>query len=778
MTSPAPPTLYIADPLDETLTTRLVDLNGTWLGVIDGTFDIGELAQDVSWVGDVQARVHHPPPTMSMRLFLKKHAAVRNELATVYALNAALDSPGVMVMGWGGFAEVEYADFYRSPLTRLFRAEERNLWHILGLLKDPDGLPVSIIRAPARRLAIRNASDNLVVLSPLIEGASAGGVPDAWDWGDGSTIAGHAFSWRYRAYQFRMTVAGTTDGLEQVVPIGVQDGSIAYTFSFEVAGSWTGTLPSIRAEIDWLNAGDSQIGSTVVGALSTLLFAPAFGFAGPWVSGVAPATAVKARVRMVVSRPASNPEPTYYLRAPQLRLGAGTVPYRVEVQAVSNVDKRAWVYSPGNTDSPVQWRVTPDSGAAVERISMARRSGQTDVAEYARIAQGLFVDAVLGTGAAIVTDAAATSGDAVEVTHTAGLTSSIRVNVPQTSASALEGRHTLWVAMRLELAGTPSYQVRWGTGDVAALPYPAELIPADVSDPTEAPYVSVPLADVVIPHGATGLYFEILSTEPGLKSTFLDQWWLTPASSPMIARIPGIALPGQTFSREWLGADLVVPDSSIGTFGSGTLLDSGDLLLVPDAPDQAAGTTPVTGFDFEDVRHQLVADLNTFNDNGLVRKLGEYRLHDLTTDTQVALASIYSVKGQRWRERKMVLKFTPTVGHLYTAYVISNVSDTPSSNLHVRRLLDTFTPAIDGTDKVAAMDGDSRLAYVLEGGENAGPLDLDPPFMDAVPNLAMVRIELGDAAPSGWDAVFPFPVQAHVASRGAMLGASVIPRQK
>lgn len=781
MTGVAPPILYIADPLDETMLTRLVDLNGATFGVVDGTFDLGELAQDEDWIGDVQARVHHPPPRMSMRLFLKKQASVRNLLGQVDLLNQALDSPGVLVMSWGGFAETEFADFYRSPLTRAFRDEERNLWHILGLLQDPDGLPVQITRAPARRLSIRQAEDNLALKTAMVE-ADDDGVPLGWTWADHSTISGDAFSWRYRAYTFVIDSPGTV-ALEQEIPVGPLDGAQPFTWQFAVAGTWSGVLPPIRAEIEWLDGSGDQIGGTVVGSNASLLFAPQVAFSGPYVSATAPSTTMTVRVRMAFTRPVGGTV-TLWVRDPQLvqqLSSAGfLVPFRVGVQAVDNASKTAWLFSPGNTPSPVQVRAHPDDGSFVERVSLARRSGnKTDVAEYSAISVGRFADAVLESGAALVPDGDASGGEAVEVTHTPGTVGVLRVNIPQ-SSNALLGRHVLWVAMKPELAAAFTYQLRWGTGNVEALPYFGQIIPADTSDPDATQYVAVPLGEIVVPRGASGLYFEILASgTPASPATRFDLWWLTPAELVSVARIPGVALPGQSQSREWIGSDFITPPASVGTFGSGTLLESGDYLLQPDSPDQAAAVPPVTGYDFEDVRHLLVAHLNTFNDDGSGgRVLGEFRLHDLSTDTQVAKVQVKTVKGQRWRLSDWVLKFTPAAGHLYMPYVVETAAGTPGNNIHLIKVTDTFSPPIDGSDSIAAMDGDSRLAYILQGTENAGQLDLDPPFLEAAPGLQLIRVDVGDATPSGWDHVFPFPVQAHVASRGAMLGLSVIPRKK
>lgn len=162
--------LFIADPTDPNYpwepSTVLIDLNeGDWhmaagFGIVDDeeSFDLGALQIDpvlisqAPHLGATASTEDFPPVQMTIPLFLYV-SDYEDARSRVLALGSALMSSGVLVWQPDGQDEPLYIDYLPSSVPALFRGQERGMWKLTQLLRDPDGYPLQLLREPGMRLA-------------------------------------------------------------------------------------------------------------------------------------------------------------------------------------------------------------------------------------------------------------------------------------------------------------------------------------------------------------------------------------------------------------------------------------------------------------------------------------------------------------------------------------------------------------------------------------------------------------------------------------------------
>jgi hypothetical protein len=312
-------------------------------------------------------------------------------------------------------------------------------------------------------------------------------------------------------------------------------------------------------------------------------------------------------------------------------------------------------------------------------------------------------------------------------------------------------------------------KVRFGNGNVDALPYSTDETIIDLTDQVDSEYQIVEIGTVACPPDADGIYLECWANSVlGDGSLFWDQWWLVPLAEgkKLLATLPGESEQNAPFFFK--GKDL---ESAPSAADSAAVI--GDVVgddMVLNARHESAAWTPIGGVVLQSgVQHTLTAECTVFNPLEKMNwKLGEFRLFNMTSNLQEKMMVVRSVDNDRWSNSTYRIKFTPNPGDLYMAYVIMTASAT-NGNIHVHSLQDDYTPPLEGGVQEMDMDGDVEQAYVSAAGVRSSYLIMNGPFFDANPGMNLVPIILGDLEGQG----SPFP--KHVADRTATVTFNVFP---
>lgn len=443
----ADPTLYIADLSDPDMLIKLVNMNGLWdntsvFGLIDGSLNFGVPSDLTQEFVDMQFALF----TEGASYWEIQHAVSR--------LNTALEAGGVIVWEAAPPAvqniETVYIDFDPSPPVTLFRGQDRVLWKVLGLNQDTDGILVTVRRRRKMRTAALASNLNLLVNSTWMEDRNLDGRPDVCAWSNSATISLEKINATYKSYEFNFN---TTDSNEHFFSEEVAiTGGQPYTYSLEQAFEGDPSrLPLIGVRMTFMPGGETY-------RTQNAAIVPAeVGFTRVSVTATAPAGATSVLAGLYVQVQSGRLGGLLNSRFPQLENTASASPYRVGVQIATNDitaynGKHVWAYTPGNTDSRMQLRLTGATGSDITDLWLTRRSTYHNSVELAnhwlggRVTDaGTFVNDT--TNDVDDTDATGAKATITEFSN-AMMRKRWRVEVLPDDPTTVEGTASLFIAVR------------------------------------------------------------------------------------------------------------------------------------------------------------------------------------------------------------------------------------------------------------------------------------------------------------------------------------------
>lgn len=804
---------YSADLTDPTFVTRDVDFNGYEVGLgpfetDPDTLDLGSPEMDGVWLNeagkDEDVLSAHRRGRVVASFDLRVPQSANNSLANLTAklrgLNAALDRSGVWVLQQPGASAPLYIDYYPSSLIQQLMPGSRSMFHLWTQLSQPNGMRVEIIRRPKMRGAALSADVNLAHNGTMAEPTNPwDGTPWGWTWDSLAGITGLDYDWTYGAHTALFTTASPRFLWQLVDPDVIEEGS-TYTFAIDVARSGS-LLPSLRARIDWYDAGAVFI-STSLGPASTQVFSPSlYGNSTPWnrpaVAGaIAPAGAVSARYGLQVT-PLNTSSVLLWTRDAQLQTGLAATDFRAGFETITQSPelpfyKRIWLKNAANADALGQLRALPSVDHEVTRMVYARRSGERDSAMAMRNMPGWL--AAESTALQHGTTAVADGGRTVAKTALSDdvMRSILRHEMLFDEESAGRGVWRIRAALRGDLNDAYDLVGHYGIGDVADLPWLTRRMPVRVDltgPPAEADYYVVDLGLVRLPPGSPGLFFELHGMREttddgdGTGELYVDQIWPEPADDDLYAsvEVPGARRAGPV-TESTIGRKLTTPpDTLVDDPDSGDPFIAGsvynDDLLLNDTLEAAGLPAGMTDDLTPDVQHTFILNTTLFTQSEKVaRKHGEFRIHDLTTDVQVKFVSIKNEPGVPWDEHPFTLRLIPETGHAYLVYAVMNV-DASVGNIHMESIDHSFVPPVEGGTQTIAIDADQRRAYVLEDDQVKADLSLAPPFPTLMPKLQLLRVSFAGLASDGSDDVLDDAAALlHDPDLTARVGVHVLPR--
>ncbi len=801
---------YLADLTDPTFATADINLNAyeTGLGPFEtdsDSLDLGAPEMDGVWLNeagkDEDVLSAHRRGRVEASFNLRIGPSSSNTFTTMQTnlrkLNAALDRSGVWVLQQPGQGTPLYIDYYPSPLSQQLMPGQRSMYFLWTALQQPNGMRVTILRRPKMRVAALDATRNMAHNVLLAEDHDADGVPTFWQWEDDTGITAQTYDWTYGAHQATFNT-GASRFFYQDSDAAVVEVAHTYTFSMSIAASYT-VKPTVKARIDWLDS-DGDLISTTYGTAMPFIFSPRLGFSRASVLGaVAPTDAVTARYGIEVT-PVSTATVIMYLRDAQFEIGLAANTFRPGFETISQNPgdpfyKRIWMKTDGNADALGQLRATPSVDREVARMVYARRSGERDSSMAMRILPGW--SAVLSTelqhGTASYTDA----GRSVAKTALTDdvLRAVLRQEVVQAEESALRGTWRLRGALRGDLNDAYLLQVRYGLGDVTDLPFSMLRRRLDLTGPpSESDYYEVDFGLFRVPTGSQGVYFELFcardTTEDGDMNgeLYLDQFWIEPADDDLYAsaEVPGAQRPQHgPITETILGKNFVTPPDGLaedpdtsGSFVAGTVYN--DDMLLNDTLEAASIKAGVTDELTAGVQHTFALDVLMFtNEEKVARKHGEFRIHNMTTDTQVKMITLKNDPGVPWSAKTFTLRLVPAAATEYLVYVVQTV-DVAVGNIHVQKITHSFVPPVNegGDADTIAVDADQRRAYVLNAADQfKAALDLTPPFPLVMPKVQLYRVSFAGLGPDGSDDVLDGgPALSHDPDLTALVGIHTVPR--
>lgn len=795
---------YLADLTDPTYVARDVDLNGYEVGLSPfetdhETFDLGAPEMDGVWLNeagkdeDVLSAHRRGRVEASFDLRIgpgsQSFASLQTQLRK---LNAALDRSGVWVLQQPGASTPLYIDYYPSPLIQQLMPGQRSLYFLWTQLQQPNGMRVKILRRPKMRAAALNAAVNLAHNGTLAEDHDADGIPTFWSWSDVTGLSAFDYDWTFGAHVLQFATGGSKFFSQDSDAALIEEGD-TYTFAIDVAAVYS-AQPTVKARIDWIDV-DENVLSTSYGSTLGVLFNPRIAFSRPSILGaVAPSGAVTARYGVEIT-PVNTATVTLYVRDCQFQTGLVATTFRAGFETITQSPelpfyKRTWQKNAANADALAQIRATPDTGGSVAQMVYARRSGERDSAMAMRVLSGwLAVDSTaLQHGTTSVSDGGRTVAKTALTDDV--LRSVLRQEVLSPEESALRGTWRLRVSLRGDLSDAYKIMPRYGFGDVADLPFttlPNSRRLDNTAPPSESDYLNIDLGLFTVPPLSPGVFFEIHAmretTEDGDGDgeLYIDQFWIEPADDDLygIASVPGAQRAGPV-SETVIGRKLITPPDGLANdpvtsdpFVAGSIYNDDMLLntLLEAASLPAAMTDDLTA----GVEHTYTIDTILYTESEkLARKHGEFRIHDLTTDTQVKMVSLKNNPGEAWSQKYFTLKFTPTAAHAYLVYVVLNT--TGIGNIHWQAIHHSFVPPVVATETIA-IDADQRRAYVLLSDQFKAALDLAGPYPLLQPNVQLVRFSFAGLASNGTDDVLDGAAAlSHDPDLTAEVGIHQVPR--
>lgn len=796
--------LYIADLSDATLATKAVDLNGAETSsfklfeVDESSFDPG--SPDMESVvlaeegvdDDVQAGQRLPRVEMSFNLRIVPTTSFERIRAAIRDLNRELRAGGTIVYRPSQEVETLYLDYHPSPLSRAFRGQERGMFKILTLLQDPDGMPVHIARRPTYRAAIARASVNLAGNGMLLEDPDDNGVPNGWAWSSNASITSRIV-WTQPSYAPVVATSGSRDLTRNYAVTVGQAYSVGVDIASDLGADGTG-LPSASALIQWLDGSAAVIsesgggggpvgggGSGGGSAQSGRPWSDEIQWGRATTTGVAPAGAVSANVGLRIAN-GNATAIQYFIRRAQFQTGATATDFRSSPETVvqgadQTFGNRIWVSNRGNAPAPTQWRIAPDGSSAMAGVWIARRSGYRNSAEFAAMHSGARIkDVTLAADTTQQTDLG------VAAARTVFADSVMRQHwrdphVP-IDPTSIQGRYKIIVALRGDLAHTYLAQIRYGFGNLVELPLTAtpDPIPLDWTQPTTNHHVLLDMGTITVPPSAQGLYIEGWAQQTDAAGAALNWigYWLLPADEQIsFVTLPGAFKPSQVGTQKWLGVDMQTPPATPP--GAGTTAGRKDkTACILDDTTDACAITPPAGIVLSAVPHTVTVEGTMYNPDSLANKKGEFRIHNVTTNTLVAKMDIRGVKGVTYPPLTLSAKFTPVAGNAYL-YWVARTGGT--GTIRVVDIVDTYVPPVSGvTSQTIALDGDTRQAYVIEAGQRKSNLTIAPPFPTLEPDTNLFMVLPGENAANGYDTVDARgPLMKYDRARSVSVSVDLVP---
>lgn len=589
-------------------------------------------------------------------------------------LGLLLSQSRVIKVSLANGTRTRYIHYEPSKAPALLDGKNYELQYVVQRFDTLDGVDIELFRQPDLRSDELSTDNNLLYNPTLIIARTNPDRPEGYSWDSTTNIDQEDIDIDTNAYLFRIATASARD-LSGTVATGIAAGN-NLTAQVKMRAGQNGVV-QMKLFLKFRDSGHSNLTTLFSDMFDVDIVNRKFTF-----TAVAPASTAE----VIMGVRFNNVDATavkVHTNLWKLERGTDVGPFVPTTVEVKNDPDTVFghvfpFYIEGDYSAPVKLLFKGVSGSSLGAVSVAQRTdggvvGSTRLPVY--VNSGMIVQCESGTtytDASKVADggASGSGNNAVEINYTTveGHVRRLKIVISggaDSSLKSLRGVFDLYIrAKALDNAvHVISAEVGTSTADPPAIALPETRI--DTTDASsfgwQRKYLgrwNIPTADLAT---VTDLTLNILTSRiDGTDKLHLDYIEFVPADEK--ARYGLIAPPINSGAggQHYRGSDFSTPTTDPAGDAGVINSDRGYLNLnVNGESGMTPSFSPVVG------HHKFAVLVSTYKANGEWARVGELRIRDLTSHTDVSKTSIVHPAGITWDQQTWVVEFDSTSGHTY-----------------------------------------------------------------------------------------------------------------